>query len=116
MKKKSQSPRAIKCSFCGRGQNEVAKLVSGPNVYICNECIRLCNDILEEEIGGSVMLDDEHFPKPKEIREFLDTYVIGQDLAKMTLSVAVYNHYKRIKHERSNIRRQNLKAFVTLST
>ena len=101
MKKKSQSPRAIKCSFCGRGQNEVAKLVSGPNVYICNECIRLCNDILEEEISGSVMLDDEHFPKPKEIREYLDTYVIGQDRAKITLAVAVYNHYKRIKHERS---------------
>ncbi len=101
MKKKSQSPRAIKCSFCGRGQDEVAKLVSGPNVYICNECIRLCNEILEEEMAGSVMFDDDHFPKPKEIREYLDTYVIGQDLAKVTLSVAVYNHYKRIRHERS---------------
>ena len=101
MKKKSQSPRAIKCSFCGRGQDEVAKLVSGPSVYICNECIRLCNDILEEEMAGSVMFDDEQFPKPKEIREFLDSYVIGQDLAKITLSVAVYNHYKRIRHERS---------------
>ena len=101
MKKKSQSPRAIKCSFCGRGQDEVAKLVSGPSVYICNECIRLCNDILEEEMAGSVLFDDEQFPKPKEIREFLDSYVIGQDLAKITLSVAVYNHYKRIRHERS---------------
>lgn len=101
MKKKSQSPRAIKCSFCGRGQDEVAKLVSGPNVYICNECIRLCNEILEEEMAGSVMFDDDHFPNPKEIREYLDTYVIGQDLAKITLSVAVYNHYKRIRHERS---------------
>ena len=101
MKKKSQSPRAIKCSFCGRGQDEVAKLVSGPSVYICNECIRLCNDILEEEMAGSVMFDDDQFPKPKEIREFLDNYVIGQDLAKVTLAVAVYNHYKRIRHERS---------------
>jgi ATP-dependent Clp protease ATP-binding subunit ClpX len=101
MKKKSNSPRAIKCSFCARGQDEVAKLVSGPNVYICNECIRLCNDILEEEMAGSVMFDGEHFPKPKEIREYLDSYVIGQDLAKITLSVAVYNHYKRIRHERS---------------
>ncbi len=101
MKKKSQSPRAIKCSFCGRGQDEVAKLVSGPSVYICNECIRLCNEILEEEMAGSVMFDDDHFPKPKEIREYLDSYVIGQDRAKVTLSVAVYNHYKRIRHERS---------------
>jgi ATP-dependent Clp protease ATP-binding subunit ClpX len=100
MKKKSQSPRAIKCSFCGRGQDEVAKLVSGPSVYICNECIRLCNDILEEEMTGTVMFDDEHFPKPKEIRENLDNHVIGQDLAKITLSVAVYNHYKRIRHDR----------------
>jgi ATP-dependent Clp protease ATP-binding subunit ClpX len=101
MKKKSQSPRAIKCSFCGRGQDEVAKLVSGPSVYICNECIRLCNEILEEEMAGSVMFDDDHFPKPKEIREYLDSYVIGQDIAKVTLSVAVYNHYKRIRHGRS---------------
>ncbi len=101
MKKKSQSPRAIKCSFCGRGQDEVAKLVSGPSVYICNECIRLCNEILEEEMAGSAMFDEDHFPKPKEVREYLDNYVIGQDRAKLTLSVAVYNHYKRIRHERS---------------
>lgn len=101
MKKKTQSPRAIKCSFCGRGQDEVAKLVSGPSVYICNECIRLCNDILEEEMAGTVMFDQDHFPKPKEIRENLDSYVIGQDEAKITLAVAVYNHYKRIRHERS---------------
>ncbi|MBU8920279.1 MAG: ATP-dependent Clp protease ATP-binding subunit ClpX [Bacteroidales bacterium] len=101
MKKKTQSPRAIKCSFCGRGQDEVAKLVSGPSVYICNECIRLCNDILEEEMAGTVLYDEEHFPKPKEIRDNLDSYVIGQDQAKVTLSVAVYNHYKRIRHERS---------------
>ncbi len=101
MKKKTQSPRAIKCSFCGRGQDEVAKLVSGPSVYICNECIRLCNDILEEEMAGTVMFDQEHFPKPKEIRENLDNYVIGQEEAKITLAVAVYNHYKRIRHERS---------------
>ncbi len=101
MKKKTQSPRAIKCSFCGRGQDEVAKLVSGPSVYICNECIRLCNDILEEEMAGTVMFDQDHFPKPREIRENLDSYVIGQDEAKITLAVAVYNHYKRIRHERS---------------
>jgi len=101
MKKKTQSPRAIKCSFCGRGQDEVAKLVSGPSVYICNECIRLCNDILEDEMAGSMLYDIENFPKPKEIKENLDNYVIGQEQAKITLSVAVYNHYKRIKHDRS---------------
>lgn len=100
MKKRTQSPRPIKCSFCGRGQDEVAKLVSGPSVYICNECIRLCNDILEEEMAGSLLYDMEHFPKPHEIKENLDKYVIEQELAKVTLSVAVYNHYKRIRHDR----------------
>ncbi|MBN2185274.1 MAG: ATP-dependent Clp protease ATP-binding subunit ClpX [Candidatus Krumholzibacteriota bacterium] len=100
MKKKTQTPRAIKCSFCGRGQDEVAKLVSGPSVYICNECIRLCNDILEDEMSGAVLYDEEHFPKPEEIRENLDQYVIGQSQAKISLAVAVYNHYKRIRHER----------------
>ncbi len=100
MKKRTQSPRSIKCSFCGRGQDEVAKLVSGPSVYICNECIRLCNDILEEEMAGSILYDMEHFPKPREIKENLDKYVIEQDRAKITLAVAVYNHYKRIRHER----------------
>jgi ATP-dependent Clp protease ATP-binding subunit ClpX len=101
MKKKPQSPRAIKCSFCGRGQDEVAKLVSGPSVYICNECIRLCNDILEDEMAGSMLYDLENFPKPKEIKDNLSSYVIGQEQAKITLSVAVYNHYKRIRHDRS---------------
>jgi len=90
----------IKCSFCGRGQDEVTKLVSGPSVYICNECIRLCNDILEEEMTSVPALDVGEFPKPHEIRSFLDQYVIGQDIAKKVLSVAVYNHYKRIYHER----------------
>ncbi|HUV36848.1 MAG TPA: ATP-dependent Clp protease ATP-binding subunit ClpX [Patescibacteria group bacterium] len=100
MKKRTQSPRSIKCSFCGRGQDEVAKLVSGPSVYICNECIRLCNDILEEEMAGSLLYDMEHFPKPREIKDNLDKYVIEQERAKITLAVAVYNHYKRIRHER----------------
>ena len=100
MKKKQLAPKAIRCSFCGRGQDEVAKLVSGPSVYICNECIRLCNDILEEEMSGTMAWDVEHFPKPKEIKEFIDQYVVGQEQAKIVLSVAVYNHYKRIRHER----------------
>jgi len=91
----------IKCSFCGRGQDEVTKLVSGPSVYICNECIRLCNDILEEEMTSVPALDVAEFPKPQDIRTFLDQYVIGQENAKKVLSVAVYNHYKRIYHERS---------------
>jgi len=100
MKKNPNKPKVIRCSFCGRGQDEVAKLISGHSVYICNECIRLCNDILEEEMSGSMLYNMDHFPKPKEIKEYLDHYVIGQEYAKVTLSVAVYNHYKRIKHER----------------
>jgi ATP-dependent Clp protease ATP-binding subunit ClpX len=98
--KKTQSPKAIRCSFCGRGQDEVAKLVSGPSVYICNECIRLCNDILEEEMSGTMLWEMEHFPKPKEMKDFIDQYVVGQEEAKIILSVAVYNHYKRIRHDR----------------
>jgi ATP-dependent Clp protease ATP-binding subunit ClpX len=101
MKKKIGSPQILRCSFCGRGQDEVTKLISGPSVYICNECIKLCKDILDDEISGQVLFDSEDFPKPKEIKEFLDLYVIGQDDAKVILSVAVYNHYKRIMHERT---------------
>jgi len=101
MKKGMDSPHAIKCSFCGRGQDEVTKLISGPSVYICNECIKLCKDILDDEISGQVLFDSDEFPKPREIKEFLDLYVIGQDDAKIMLSVAVYNHYKRIMHERT---------------
>lgn len=101
MKKKIGTPQILRCSFCGRGQDEVTKLISGPSVYICNECIKLCKDILDDEISGQSLFDAEDFPKPKEIKEFLDLYVIGQDEAKVILSVAVYNHYKRIMHERT---------------
>ncbi len=94
-RRQSGTPTMIKCSFCGRGQDEVAKLVAGPSVYICNECIRLCNDILEEEMVDEATLDPK-FPKPREIKDDLDDYVIGQDDAKISLAVAVYNHYKRI--------------------
>jgi ATP-dependent Clp protease ATP-binding subunit ClpX len=100
MKARKGTPQVIKCSFCGRGQDEVAKLVSGPSVYICNECIKLCNDILEDELPTVSALETKEFPKPADLRELLDQYVIGQDLAKKTLSVAVYNHYKRINHRR----------------
>ncbi len=96
MKKRIDSPHAIKCSFCGRGQDEVTKLVSGPSVYICNECIKLCNDILEEEMGREGAAVSVDLPKPVEIKANLDEYVIGQEKAKRALSVAVYNHYKRI--------------------
>ena len=86
----------LKCSFCGKLQEQVQKLVAGPGVYICDECIELCNEIIEEELNEDIEADFENLPKPKEINEFLDDYVIGQDRAKRTLAVAVYNHYKRV--------------------
>ena len=86
----------LKCSFCGKTQDQVRKLVAGPGVYICDECIELCNEIIEEEFSEDVEVELKDVPKPKYIRAILDQYVIGQDEAKKTLSVAVYNHYKRI--------------------
>jgi ATP-dependent Clp protease ATP-binding subunit ClpX len=96
MKKRVSSPHPIRCSFCGRGQDEVSRLVSGPSVYICSECVKLCNDILEGETDHAVGAPKGSLPKPAEIKRVLDDYVVGQDRAKKTLSVAVYNHYKRI--------------------
>src|SRR2546422_1029161 len=87
----------LKCSFCGKSQKQVKKLIAGPGVYICDECIDLCNEIIEEELSETSELKLEELPKPREIYEFLDDYVIGQDTAKKVLSVAVYNHYKRIQ-------------------
>ncbi len=87
----------LKCSFCGKSQDQVRKLVAGPGVYICDECIELCTEIVEEELGHEEELDFKELPKPHELRQHLDDYVIGQDLAKKALSVAVYNHYKRIR-------------------
>ncbi len=102
-RRQNGSPQMIKCSFCARGQDEVAKLVAGPSsVYICSECIKLCNDILEGELLDEASLAPPKFPKPHEIRDFLDTYVIGQDDAKVSLSVAVYNHYKRIHQKKTS--------------
>ncbi|RQD72527.1 MAG: ATP-dependent Clp protease ATP-binding subunit ClpX, partial [Halanaerobium sp. MSAO_Bac5] len=86
----------LKCSFCGKSQDQVKKLVAGPGVYICDECIELCNEIVEEEIDEEMDLQLSEIPKPKEIKEILDQYVIGQERAKKSLSVAVYNHYKRV--------------------
>lgn len=100
---KNDIPKNVRCSFCGKAQENVKKIVAGPGVYICDECIELCNSIIENEIyeeDESYTLDGlEKIPSPKEIKEILDEYVIGQENAKKTLSVAVYNHYKRIAHE-----------------
>jgi ATP-dependent Clp protease ATP-binding subunit ClpX len=87
----------LKCSFCGKSQKQVKKLIAGPGVYICDECIDLCNEIIEEELAETPELKLEDLPKPKEIYEFLNDYIVGQEQAKKVLSVAVYNHYKRIQ-------------------
>jgi ATP-dependent Clp protease ATP-binding subunit ClpX len=87
----------LKCSFCGKSQKQVKKLIAGPGVYICDECIDLCNEIIEEELSETSELRLEELPKPREIYEFLNDYVIGQEQAKKVLSVAVYNHYKRVQ-------------------
>lgn len=89
----------LKCSFCGKSQKQVKKLIAGPGVYICDECIDLCNEIIEEELADATELTWDSLPKPREIYEFLDSYVIGQDRAKKALSVAVYNHYKRVRSD-----------------
>ncbi|MDQ3308324.1 MAG: ATP-dependent Clp protease ATP-binding subunit ClpX, partial [Actinomycetota bacterium] len=87
----------LKCSFCGKSQKQVKKLIAGPGVYICDECIDLCNEIIEEELSETSELGLEELPKPREIYGFLNDYVIGQDAAKKSLAVAVYNHYKRVQ-------------------
>ena len=94
-----EGEKLLFCSFCGKNQNEVRKLIAGPSVYVCNECIDLCNDIIKEEINESADGNEEE-PSlvPKEIKEILDQYVIGQDEAKKSLSVAVYNHYLSLIH------------------
>ncbi|MAQ70674.1 MAG: ATP-dependent Clp protease ATP-binding subunit ClpX, partial [Alphaproteobacteria bacterium] len=86
------------CSFCGKSQHEVRKLIAGPNVFICNECVELCMDIIQEEDKSSIVRSEDGVPSPSEIKSFLDEYVIGQDRAKRVMSVAVHNHYKRLEH------------------
>jgi len=98
--KNKEEDKLLYCSFCGKNQNEVRKLIAGPSVYICNECIDLCNDIIKEEISEATDSEEEDFPVPIEIKASLDEYVIGQEDAKKNLSVAVYNHYKRLKGEK----------------
>ncbi len=95
------SKQTLYCSFCGKSQHEVKKLIAGPSVFVCNECVELCNDIIseEEQLGSSLSLDGGRLPNPKEIHELLDQYVVGQSQAKKILAVAVYNHYKRLNHK-----------------
>lgn len=97
-----ESAELLKCSFCGKSQKQVRKLIAGAGVYICDECIELCNEIIEEELSTAPAETAKSLPKPSAIAKFLDKYVIGQDEAKRTLAVAVYNHYKRIQVEESN--------------
>ena len=92
----------LKCSFCGKTQEQVKKLIAGPGVYICDECIELCNEIIEEEFTEDQDVQLDNILKPKEIKAILDEYVIGQEEAKKALSVAVYNHYKRINSNTRN--------------
>jgi len=96
------STKILYCSFCGKSQHEVRKLIAGPSVFICDECVELCNDIIREELEEKAHAARSHLPKPREILEVLDQYVIGQQRAKKTLSVAVYNHYKRIESRIKN--------------
>ena len=94
---KYEGSELLKCSFCGKSQKQVKKLIAGPGVYICDECIELCNEIIEEELADTEEVSFTELPKPHEIYEFLSQYVIGQEKAKKVLSVAVYNHYKRVR-------------------
>lgn len=98
---KYEEKRQLKCSFCGKNQEQVRRLIAGPNVYICDECVELCDEIIQEEIEDTVEEDTTSLPKPKEMMEVLNNYVIGQEKAKKALSVAVYNHYKRIYSKKS---------------
>ena len=95
MANRSDERKMLRCSFCNKTQDQVRKLIAGPGAYICDECVEICTEIIEEELGGTEF-DDINLLKPKEIKSFLDEYVIGQEEAKKVLAVAVYNHYKRI--------------------
>ena len=97
MAKFGEGGELLKCSFCGKSQKQVKKLIAGPGVYICDECIDLCNEIIEEELAETTEVSLGELPSPREIYSFLNDYIVGQDQAKRILSVAVYNHYKRVE-------------------
>ena len=99
---KNEDKRQLKCSFCGKNQEQVRRLIAGPSVYICDECVELCDEIIQEEIEDTVEEDTTSLPKPKEMMDILNDYVIGQERAKKALSVAVYNHYKRIYNKKAS--------------
>ena len=94
----SESKNTLYCSFCGKSQHEVRKLIAGPTVFICDECVELCMDIIREENKSALVKSKDGVPTPQDIRKVLDDYVIGQDHAKRVLAVAVHNHYKRLNH------------------
>src|SRR5690625_5033085 len=114
MSESTDKGKILYCSFCGKSQHEVRKLIAGPSVYICDECVDLCNDIIREELEAAVETESESLPTPHEIHEFLNGYVIGQESAKKVLSVAVYNHYKRLASARQDDEVELTKSNVLL--
>ena len=104
MARDNSGEKNIKCSFCGKRQGQVRRIIAGPGVYICNECVNLCSDILDEELFEDVSEEvlPETIPSPQAIKEYMDQYIVGQEKAKVSLSVAVYNHYKRLYYGSSS--------------
>ena len=103
MSEKQEADKKLFCSFCGKNQSEVKKLIAGPSVYICDECVSLCNDIIKEDLAESPKdVEEDKLTIPEEIKSILDDYVIGQESAKKTLSVAVCNHYKKLKDSKTS--------------